>query len=114
MTEAPLFTFRVLVEYNPTYSTYVARCLETGSVATAVRADTAEDMIRELLRDELKFAIATENLKNLFSSPAPIYTWICYRRATLNGFSEPTRWMVEIAGVEIIAEANMIRMEPAA
>jgi hypothetical protein len=61
----PLFKFRVLIEFESGYNMWVARCLETGSVATASDVDTAEDMIKELLVDEVTFAIEHNNLANL-------------------------------------------------
>jgi hypothetical protein len=83
----PLFTFRVLIGFDSGYNTFVARCLETGSVATAGDAETAEDMIKELLMDELKYALEHDNLANLYSSPAPIDVWLKFRQATQDGVS---------------------------
>ncbi|SRR5216684_7419719 len=79
--DLPLFIFRVLIEFQSGYNTFVARCLETGSVATADDADTVEDMIKELLVDEVTFALDHNNLANLYSSPAPFETWTKFRQA---------------------------------
>jgi len=79
--ERPLFTFRVLAEFDSEYNVYVARCLETGSVASADDMDTVLSMIEELLVDEVTFAIENDNLANLYSSPAPLRTWEKYRTA---------------------------------
>ena len=83
--EQPMFMFRVLVEFDSGYNVFVARCLETGSVATADDEDTVEDMIAELLDDEVTFALDNDNLANLYSSPAPFYVWRQFRAAQLEG-----------------------------
>ena len=67
-----LFNLRVLLRYDDKYSVYVAQCLETGNVATADSSEAACGMIKELLEDEILFALKTGNIKNLFSSPAPM------------------------------------------
>jgi hypothetical protein len=71
----PFIPLRVLVEYDKKYKFFVAHCLQTGNVVTADDADTAEEMIKELLGDEVTYAISHNNLKNLFSSPAPMDVW---------------------------------------
>jgi len=76
-----LFIFRVLIEFDSAYNVFVARCLETGSVATADDAEVVEDMVRELLVDEVTFALDHNNLANLYSSPAPFETWMKFREA---------------------------------
>jgi hypothetical protein len=83
--EKPLFIFRVLIEFDSGYNVFVARCLETGSVATADDADTAKEMIEELLVDEVTFALAHNHLANLYSSPAPFDVWIRFRHAQQGG-----------------------------
>lgn len=74
----PLFDFRVIVSRDETYKTWIARCLETGSVATADSAKVASEMIVELLTDELQYALDRDNLANLFSSPASASYWGLY------------------------------------
>jgi hypothetical protein len=71
----PFIPLRVLVEYDQKYKFFVAHCLQTGNVVTAEDADTAEEMIKELLVDEVTYAITHNNLKNLLSSPAPMDVW---------------------------------------
>lgn len=66
---------RVLLEFNQAYRIWTAQCLETGSVITADSSDMAKEMIKELLEDEISYAIEHRNLKNLYSSPAPIDIW---------------------------------------
>jgi hypothetical protein len=67
-----LFNLRVLLRYDEKFSTHVAHCVETGNVVTAESAEQATEMMKELLEDEISFALRHRNLKNLFSSPAPI------------------------------------------
>lgn len=76
-----LFHLFVLVEYDGDYNTYVARCLQTGSVATADDPDTVVDMIKELLADEVSYAVERDTLANLFSRPAPMAIWNRFSRA---------------------------------
>jgi hypothetical protein len=67
-----LFNFRVLLRHDEKYGVEVAHCIETGSVVTSDSPEETLEMMKELLEDELSFAIKNNNLKNLFSSPAPI------------------------------------------
>ena len=62
--------FRVLICHDEKNSFFVAHCLETGNVVTADDKDTLKEMIKELLEDEISYAIVHNNPKNLFSSPA--------------------------------------------
>lgn len=72
----PFFPLRALLEFDPGYKLYVARCLETGSVVTADDAETVREMLKELLEDEIEFAVEHENFANLFSSPASPDVWV--------------------------------------
>ena len=88
MKEKEKFEFlklRVLAEYNSTYNTFVARCLETGSVVTADDFDTLKEMMVELLEDEVTYAIEHDNLGNLQSAPAPLDVWIKWQKAAQAG-----------------------------
>lgn len=109
--ETPLFTFRVLVELESAYNVYIARCLETGSVATADNPDTAEDMIKELLIDELTFALQNDNLKNLYSDPAPTDVWLRFRNAQRSGVpSKPMQRAISARNnAEVPTEINVTR-----
>jgi hypothetical protein len=81
-----LFPLRVWAEYDSKYETYVAYCVETGSVTTAEDMETTLDMMRELLEDELSRVMVSRNVGNLFSTPAPIeirHKWT--RRANEGG-----------------------------
>lgn len=75
-TPAPFAKLRVLAEYDEKYKTYVAYCLETGSVVTSDDPEALKGEMKELLEDELMFAFKTKNLTNLFSSPAPFDIWV--------------------------------------
>jgi hypothetical protein len=69
---ATLFDLRVLLRYDTKYNVHVAHCIQTGSVVTSDSQDDVLEMMKELLEDEISFAIRNKNLKNLFSSPAPL------------------------------------------
>ena len=68
----PLFNLRVLLRYDEKFGVHVAHCIETGNVVTADSPPEVIEMMKELLEDEISFALRHRNLKNLFSSPAPI------------------------------------------
>ena len=109
--ESPLFRFRVLIGFDSSYNTFVARCLETGSVATAGDAETVEDMIKELLIDELMFALEHNNLANLYSTPAPIDVWLKFRQATQNGVpSKPMQRAVRAREEEVPTEIKIAQV----
>ena len=72
---ADLFVLRVLVEFDETYSIWVARCLETGGVTTADEEPTVRDMMKELLEDEILHALQEEDFGDLFSCPADPDVW---------------------------------------
>jgi len=71
----PLVRLRVLTKFDKAYGVFVARCLETGHVVTADSAETADEMIKELLQDEISYAVEHQNFQNLFSTPAPFDVW---------------------------------------
>jgi len=80
---------RVLAEYDTTYQTHVAYCLETGSVVTADNRDDLKSMMKELLEDEVSFAFEKKNLTNLLSTPAPFDIWVKWQEAVeKNGVEE--------------------------
>ena len=72
----PFVQLRLLGEFDEKYKTFVAYCLETGSVVTADDPKSLREEMKELLEDELSSAFETKNLTNLFSSPAPFDKWI--------------------------------------
>ncbi len=69
---APLFDLRVLLRYDKKYNVHVAQCIQTGSTVTSDSLEEALEMMKELLEDEVSFAIRHNNMRNLFSSPAPL------------------------------------------
>jgi hypothetical protein len=75
-TRIPFVQLRVLAEFDEKYKTFVAYCLETGSVVTDDDPEALKEEMKELLEDELSFAFETKNLQNLFSSPAPFDKWV--------------------------------------
>ena len=79
---------RVLAEYDTIYKTHVAYCLETGSVVTADAVDDLKTMMKELLEDEISFAIANKNLTNLFSTPASFDLFLKWQEASKNGVED--------------------------
>jgi hypothetical protein len=76
---------RVLAEYDATYQTHVAYCLETGSVVTANNCTDLKSMMKELLEDEVSFAIEHKNLTNLFSNPASYEIFVKWQEALEKG-----------------------------
>lgn len=108
--EEPLFRFRVLIDFDSSYNTFVARCLETGSVAAADNIDTVEDMIKELLIDEVTFAVGRNNIGDLYSSPAPLDIWLKYRQALQHGVpSKPMNRAVRASNEEVPTEITIAR-----
>jgi predicted RNase H-like HicB family nuclease len=106
----PLFIFRVLIEWSNDYNVFVARCLETGNVATASSTEVAEDMIKELLIDEVTFAVNEDNIENLYSSPAPLEIWMRYRSAVQQGVSsKPMQRAIRATNEEVPAEIQVAR-----
>lgn len=81
----PMFNLRVLLRYDSKYKVHVAHCIETGNVVTAESEEEARAMIKELLEDEISFALINENLKNLFSSPAPMDVLVEWMNAARDG-----------------------------
>jgi hypothetical protein len=109
--DPPMFKFRVIIDFESSYNVFVARCLETGSVATADDVDTVEDMIKELLVDEVIFALEHNNLANLYASPAPFNAWIRFRNAQREGApSKPMHRAIRARNVEEVpAEIEVAR-----
>lgn len=79
---ASLFDLRVLLRYDTKYNVHVAHCIQTGSVVTSDSQEEALEMMKELLEDEIAFAIRHTNLKNLFSAPAPLEVHLQWLRAS--------------------------------
>ena len=103
----PLLQLRVLIEFDPRYSIYVGYCLETGSVISADDVETAEDMMKELLADEIAFALENNNLRNLLSSPAPLEIWRKWQEAYEKSPSEPEELIVNVRPEPAKPEAEL-------
>ena len=97
----PLLSLRVLSEFDKQFGVHVARCLETGHVVTADDATTAIDMMREILEDEINFAIEHQNLPNLFSAPASFDVWVRWRRAVAGQKRKPEMILLNIDAREL-------------
>lgn len=80
---APLFDFRVLLRFDLKYKVHVAQCIQTGSTVTSDSPEEALEMMKELLEDEVSFAIRNNNMKNLFSSPAPFEVHLQWLHAAM-------------------------------
>jgi hypothetical protein len=65
----------ILEEYDEEYETFVARSLETGTVATAPDMDSLRDIMLETLQLELTLAARSGNFANLWKQPAPGDVW---------------------------------------
>jgi hypothetical protein len=102
----PLFTFRVLVEFDGDYNVFVARCLETGSIATADDEETVTEMIQELLIDEATYALDHDSLDNLYSKPSPIAVWNRFNQAAHALAPRPAQraMMLRAQGQEVSTE----------
>lgn len=61
---------RVLEEYDEEHNGYVARCLDTGTVATGKTPEEAHSVIKELLESDILLAIQVGHLRGLFRAPA--------------------------------------------
>lgn len=98
-SQKEMFRLRVLAYYDSAYEIFVAQCLETGSVVTADDEDTLNDMMRELLQDEVSFAVEHKNFANLFSTPAPPEIWVRWLQAAKQG--EVTEESLAISAKEL-------------
>lgn len=81
-TLQPLNPLKVFVEYDTQYRVYVAQCLQTGHLVTADDADTAKEMITELLEDEVSIAVKENDISRLLSNPAPMELWFKWELAS--------------------------------
>lgn len=74
-------SLRVLEEFDEEHAMYVARCLETGTVATADSAEACRDLIKETLELEITLAATKRNFPNLFRQPASGEVWARWHAA---------------------------------
>jgi hypothetical protein len=104
----PLFNFRVLLRQDEKYRVHVAHCIETGSVVTADSEEEVRTMIKELLEDEISFALTNGNLKNLFSSPAPLDVLVEWMNA-----ARERKETVETVELDVdVKETERLKIEP--
>jgi hypothetical protein len=97
---ASLFDLRVLLRYDTKYKVHVAHCVQTGSVVTSDSQEEALEMMKELLEDEIAFAIRHANLKNLFSSPAPLEVHLQWVRASMASTPKTVYLEVDLSQLE--------------
>ena len=62
---------RVFVRFDEDYGVYVARCIDTGAVATGHTIEETETLIQEILANDLRIAMEEGSLKSLFHAEAP-------------------------------------------
>lgn len=96
-----LFDLRVLLRYDDKYRVHVAHCIETGNVVTSDTQQEAHEMMKELLEDEISFALKNRNLKNLFSSPAPLEVLLQWMKAAKEGNLQTVTLDVDFNEVEL-------------
>jgi hypothetical protein len=63
-------TLRVLEEHDDRFQTYVARCLETGTIVTGDSMEEAHDLLMETLQMEVIQAGRARRAYALFEKPA--------------------------------------------
>lgn len=96
-----LFNLRVLLRHDEKYDVHVAHCIETGSVVTADSSQDARLMMKELLEDEIAFALKNKNLKNLFSSPATLEVVVQWLNAARGKQPDVEYLDVNLNGLEL-------------
>lgn len=99
----PFVNLRVLTEFDKTYRTHVAYCLETGSVVTSDDPAMLDDMIQELLSDEVTYALEHDkNFTNLLSTPAKMEVWAKWAKAASLGNIEPITITVKSEQLKVL------------
>jgi len=73
--EPQTLDLKVLIEYDPIYSTYVATCLETGAVATGSTPEEVSTQIRNTLELDIRLADEQGGLEALFFTRAAPDVW---------------------------------------
>lgn len=58
--------FRVFINFDEQYGTYVAHCIDTGAVATGETIEEAEELIKGILGNDFRIAIEQKSLESLF------------------------------------------------
>jgi predicted RNase H-like HicB family nuclease len=57
--------FRVFIDFDEDYGVFVARCLETGAVATGKTIEEAESLITSVLQNDFRIATEQKSIKSL-------------------------------------------------
>jgi len=78
---------RVLEEFDNNFKVHVARCLESGTLATGHSMEEAHDLLMETLRIEVVQASRARRPLALFDKPAG--PWFALRWQTLASEKEP-------------------------
>ena len=102
-----VFSFRALISWSWDYRVWIARCLETGSVATADDPQLCREMIAEIVQDELQYSLAHRSLRGLLECPSGGQTWVDFQSATEES---EVRWSVKWPGT-IGREAKVAECE---
>lgn len=80
----PFFRLRAVVYWDAEYSNWVARSLESGSVATDTHsADEAESALIQLLRHEVSVAVRDDTARSLFHCPSKFDNWRRYLESSI-------------------------------
>lgn len=74
--------FRVLEEVDPEYGILVARCLETGTTATADDPDTLRKLITQALQMHISIAAKRGDPEALYHQRATPDVWVRYDAAS--------------------------------
>jgi hypothetical protein len=85
--EPQTLDLKVLIEHDAVYQTYVARCLETGAVATGETPDDASEQIKHTLELDVQLAEEQGGLEALFYTRAEPAVWDRWYQA--KAISEP-------------------------
>jgi hypothetical protein len=71
---------RVYIEFDEDYQSYVARCVDTGAIATATTIEEAESLIKVILENDFRIAIEEGSLRSLLhvepSFDAKVRWWV--------------------------------------
>jgi hypothetical protein len=73
--EPQTLDLKVLIEYDVVYQTYVARCLETGAVATGSTPEDASSQIKLTLELDIRLADEQGGLEALFFTRSAPDVW---------------------------------------
>jgi hypothetical protein len=87
----------VLEEYDEEHETFVARCLETGTVSTANEMDSLREIMRETLQLEITLAARSGNFANLWKRPAPGDVWARWHYAAGSGGKDESTMTISIS-----------------